>query len=555
MSQVSNLPRVVNNGLSPAGNDVQEVPQKGGDLHGKATDIAQALQINNGRHRDLKIPMGGLHPRPLVDRQAVQVDPNLKLRQGLGVNLKTRGALESGVGGRAKSDVNLILFKIRRDTKYKSLLNTLDQYHRIVGHVDKSQTDQRSQLNKTNIIQAEALLKHLEREIERCVSHGAGRRTDALLKLEVAVRDERVRLDTLSDALAQPQPVDVRLLYQQASLSQEQTDLLMKLNWSPEVGQSLVRLGIPINERMLGNTPSPESVIDKNSIYEGGSGAYNKVYNANSVDGKEKFVIKPVPHKDEGWVAGKIGIEQYHPRSGVRNMATQGVAEALGFPVVAKTSLIPFKLPGMFNASMCMLMERAQGQQGGVDREVLKNGEVRRQLVMLQILDEIVGQGDRHGGNYFIHVDPKGKVTVKGIDNDQCFPGKVAKQGKAAKFLNPDEMIFNVQDKKKYGFKGVGMPAVVDQEILDAVRNLKIDDLRKAVGDLSALEQYNTLARWQAVKNHLENDAELIKRDEWASDKATILLTSANSYVGRELESASYWKGLSYWRKRAPTPA
>ena len=48
--------------------------------------------------------------------------------------------------------------------------------------------------------------------------------------------------------------------------------------------------------------------------------------------------------------------------------------------------------------------------------------DLMRQLNRLQWLDLLTGQNDRHGSNYFVHVDPKTlKVTVKGIDNDACY--------------------------------------------------------------------------------------------------------------------------------------
>src|SRR4029078_3713084 len=44
-----------------------------------------------------------------------------------------------------------------------------------------------------------------------------------------------------------------------------------------------------------------------------------------------------------------------------------------------------------------------------------KNPNVRRELIKLQWLDGINAQGDRHGGNYLVHVDENGNAVVTGI--------------------------------------------------------------------------------------------------------------------------------------------
>ena len=50
-------------------------------------------------------------------------------------------------------------------------------------------------------------------------------------------------------------------------------------------------------------------------------------------------------------------------------------------------------------------------------------GGLMRQTSRLEWFDLITGQGDRHGGNYFVEVDPRDfTVTLKGIDNDASFP-------------------------------------------------------------------------------------------------------------------------------------
>ena len=50
------------------------------------------------------------------------------------------------------------------------------------------------------------------------------------------------------------------------------------------------------------------------------------------------------------------------------------------------------------------------------------HGQLAQKLNKLMWLDLITGQGDRHRGNYFVHIDrTTHEVTVKGIDNDASF--------------------------------------------------------------------------------------------------------------------------------------
>ena len=52
-----------------------------------------------------------------------------------------------------------------------------------------------------------------------------------------------------------------------------------------------------------------------------------------------------------------------------------------------------------------LIMDR-QGKMGKDLSSMNWRIPVRRELTKLQILDAIVGQGDRHGGNYFVHIIP-----------------------------------------------------------------------------------------------------------------------------------------------------
>ena len=93
---------------------------------------------------------------------------------------------------------------------------------------------------------------------------------------------------------------------------------------------------------------------------------------------------------------------------------------------------------GALNGEPGMFLEVAPGKEGAFFRGVrpidvgkdplgLKAGaetagEIARKLNRLQWLDCLTGQVDRHMNNLMIGVGTDGNVSVKGIDNDECFP-------------------------------------------------------------------------------------------------------------------------------------
>ena len=174
-----------------------------------------------------------------------------------------------------------------------------------------------------------------------------------------------------------------------------------------------------------------------------GSGNVNTVCEVTYKNGG-KYVFKP---ESEGRMAFEElylakGIEKAQMVAGL-NMASQKTAEALGLDdVVVKTSV------GSHNGSFGIFMEKAQGSdadgwrlhykagtfpKGPFSPSQVKKlpdedyakvvGGLMRKANRLEWFDLITGQGDRHGGNYFVEVDGKDfSVSLKGIDNDASFP-------------------------------------------------------------------------------------------------------------------------------------
>ena len=178
------------------------------------------------------------------------------------------------------------------------------------------------------------------------------------------------------------------------------------------------------------------------STKELGAGAAGKTYLLTTKSGEE-LVFKPE-------MDSRIGLDDILLGSGDAyldnqktanlNLATQDTAKAFGCEdVVVKYSV------GSHNGQFGFFMEKANGSSGagfgsktasgggGIPPAELHNitdpaertkimGDTAQKLNKLMWLDLITGQGDRHGSNYFVHVDPTThEVTVKGIDNDASF--------------------------------------------------------------------------------------------------------------------------------------
>lgn len=173
-----------------------------------------------------------------------------------------------------------------------------------------------------------------------------------------------------------------------------------------------------------------------------GSGSFNSVYEVGYKDGTS-YIFKPES-------PGRQAMENLTIAKGIEatqtvaqlNMASQKTADALGLgDVMVKTTV------GSHKGDFGIFMEKAKGVEAddfpnlGISvkapegdltvRQIKKLddakyakvvGGLMRQANRLEWFDMITGQGDRHSHNFFISVGKDGTVSVKGIDNDACFP-------------------------------------------------------------------------------------------------------------------------------------
>ena len=150
--------------------------------------------------------------------------------------------------------------------------------------------------------------------------------------------------------------------------------------------------------------------------------------------------------------------------------------------------------------------------------------QLQKELTKLQLMDALIGNRDRHLNNYFVDFDPETEqVTVTGVDNDDAFNSDITKPSQ-----------FSSHNTR------VGLPPVVDREMLDAITGIDETEYRNSLGRLSNREANAAVSRLRNIKSHLqtlERTGRVIEPGDpvgWGSPQVTSLLTSKNSYVGRD---------------------
>ncbi|GKS92146.1 hypothetical protein [Acidovorax sp. SUPP2539] len=242
--------------------------------------------------------------------------------------------------------------------------------------------------------------------------------------------------------------------------------------------------------------------------------------------------FKPLELKDTSFVALRSGIPKENPQTAMRNLATVAYAKKLGFDVITDTRMALISNGGdPFKPLLGMVMDLAPGDEADYTKaSVLRRGDVTAGVVKLQLLDHLTGQGDRHGSNYFIHIDANDQAKVTGIDNDQCFGKNLTK---------PQDIQKIDGNSQRWAFNGTALPPVVDTDMERAIKALTEGDIREMLEDkLDGEEIQAAVQRHQGLKEYiaqLKVDGLVINPDGWWDKAVQELLTPVNSYLGREL--------------------
>lgn len=332
--------------------------------------------------------------------------------------------------------------------------------------------------------------------------------------------------------------------YTQAGFRASEAVLLHRSGLGIEGGLQYRGMDIPITPETIVTSLKHENVTGKPEML--GKGGFNTVFKVNYKTGENTTVegiFKPLSSLDDnrahrterGWVAKETGVNQYNPQIALRNLATCNVAAKLGFDVVPKTVLGTAATTEGEKPTLGLVMERAAGRPAKeTPRHLFENATVQREILKLQMLDHLVGQGDRHHNNYFIHVDAEtGKVKVTGIDNDQCF-------GKNLK--NPNGIAQDPYDDDN-GFRGTTLPPLLDRDTANALLSMSKDDLAKCMEGMRPSEISAAQGRLQHIQEfigRMDEAGQIVSPDKFGGAKILEKFSSEDSYLGRDVEYARY---------------
>ena len=488
--------------------------------------------------------------------------------------------------GRPKDDVSFGFITFKKSTSYKNILSKLDSYHtevsspvfvsskRQLAHMD----EQLKSLSKATTRYNRGSSHTRKKEMTKL-----GKEVNAERKIVRDIRRQLASGGTMPDGMSLSQVMD----YARAGISLRDMAGFHTRGIEPRVARGLVQVDVPPTQLKqyldAGVSPQEAKILYDNRLDHNiarmyathhlkvtpetllkcgpgdvvgtpqkiGSGAFNTTFATNYQDGTTgvfKPLRAPYPNREHrietGWVASRTGIDQYDPQIAMRNIATCAVADELGFDVVAKAE-VGLQLappPGnrdpnlpvnQWQPQVGLVMEKAPGQEAKkTTPDDFNDPAVRKEITKLQLLDAITGQGDRHGGNYFIERRPNGTAKVTGIDNDQCF----------GKDLTDPNGIKQGTSSSNHGFRGCKLPAIVDSQMATAIESLTPGRLEQLLGDkLSPAEIDAAKQRLTGVKQHIRRlraRGRIIRPDQWGDRNVMRRNDKGSSYIVRDHKRA-----------------
>jgi len=274
-------------------------------------------------------------------------------------------------------------------------------------------------------------------------------------------------------------------------------------------------------------------------VGRGESGSVLKIVANPGTPAETHAVFKPLQtHQSQAAVLGEFSAFQPIQRPEARNIAVSNIDQTLGLNVAPATAIV--KVEGQWG----LAMEHVPGLSN--DRgffhdhptlevsAVLGNGAALKDLSRLEVLDALVGQLDRHGGNYLVSIDPKTQQYrgLKGIDHDHCLlpTGAVDLSRLRGRHMRDqqDQQLKSEGWGTSYGFKGVGLPNFIDRQTYEALLapDAKTNAL-KSISGLIEVEAIEAFAqRWDTLVEHakkLEGQGRIV--DDWQAREEEIIET------------------------------
>ena len=228
-----------------------------------------------------------------------------------------------------------------------------------------------------------------------------------------------------------------------------------------------------------------------------------------------------------------------------RNYATERVAEMFGQKnlIIRNREAVLIEENGVQRKGF--VMDQAEGipasALGKMSQELKYKinitGEAQKKLLNLQILDNIIGQVDRHMGNYFVEYDRDDEaktLTVKnvtGIDNDMSFGQSMVIGG-----LNTPSILKPIDEKN-----GKYLPGMIDREMYDALMSVSEELLATNLENVIEPEYLDALKeRFKKVKESIraakieaeKNGIDFFREnDGWNEESLKLLKTSKSNYI------------------------
>lgn len=256
--------------------------------------------------------------------------------------------------------------------------------------------------------------------------------------------------------------------------------------------------------------------------------------------------------QDRAWdLAGTAGTDLGTPdadaNAGACSVAMWKLAELFGTDVIARTefavhrSATDRKGHQLPQARMKLGVRQvlAPGKEAAETPAVITPAErtARRQITLadpklqqslniIQIIDAIAGQLDRHWHNYYLAMDRKGKVTgVVGIDLDMAF---------AVDHTTVDPTPVDSRGLPVTKSNFVGMPILVDKSFAAKIRATPPREIKQALtGLITDSELAATLQRYRLVRDAVRKiDRKNIVRD-WNEQTAKLQQDEKTSYLGK----------------------
>ena len=262
------------------------------------------------------------------------------------------------------------------------------------------------------------------------------------------------------------------------------------------------------------------------------------VANPNTPD-ETVAVFKPLQtRQSQAAVLGEFSAFLPTQRSEARNVAVSNIDQTLGLNVAPASAIV--NVEGQWGLALEYVRGDSNGHGVFHDHpelsvsQVLGNGAALKDLSNLEVLDVLVGQLDRHGGNYLVEIDPVTQAYkgLKGIDHDHCLlPTETVDVSRLRGRHLPDAQDAQLKSEgwgTSYGFKGVGLPNFIDRKTYQAlIAPDAKSTVLKSVSGLIEAEAIEALAqRWDVLVEHaktLESRGRIV--DDWQAREGEIIDT------------------------------